>query len=233
MSSLARIFGVFVSPGRTFEDVAREPHFILCWCIQLAVGEGVALMMVQRVGIYAMARQAMSQSAAFTNASPELQQQMVARTASVMHYTTLFQPFLIVFFLLLFGWIFQGVANFLLGYEARYKQAMSMVSHAYLAQTLLALITMLVLWLNPGSYNLLNPLGTNVGFFLDKASTSPFLYALATHLDIFSLWIVILLGVGVAALGGRKGKFLPAFWSVFGLWLFYVLASSGLTAAFS
>ena len=233
MSSAARIFGVFGAPVKTFADIAREPHFILCWCVQVIVGIVVAYGMVSKVGIFAMARQALAQGSRLQALSPAMQQQILARTANIMRVTFYFQPLEIILLLLLLGWIFQGVGNFLLGQESRYKQTMSMVSHAYLPQTLLGLLYLIPVYTNSGNFNLTNPLGTNPAFFMDKAATPTFLYAICTHIDIFSIWIVLLLAVGLAQLSGRKGKFGNALAAVGGLWLLYVLVASGVAAAFA
>lgn len=233
MSSATRIFGVFGAPVKTFADIAREPHFILCWCVQIVAGVIVAYSMVSRVGIFALARQSLAQSTRLQGMSPAVQQQVLARTAGIMRVTFYFQPLAIILILLLMGWIFQGVANFLLGQESRYKQTLAMVSHAYLPQTLLGLLYLIPVYTNSGNFNLTNPLGTNPAFFMDKAATPAFLYALCTHIDIFSIWLVLLLAVGLAQLSGRKGKFGSALAAVGGLWVLYILVLSGVTAAFS
>lgn len=233
MSSAARIAGVFVSPVRTFTELARDPHFILAWCVQVVVSLGLDIVMVNKVGIFAMARQAMAQNSRLQSLSPAIQAQALSRTAAIMRVTFYVQPLGVIVVLLLLGWIFQGVANFLLGQESRYKQTLAMVSHAYLAQTLYGLLLLIPLLTNPGNFVLTNPLGTNPAFYLDKATTPAFLYALCTHLDIFSIWVVVLLAVGLAQLSGRKGKFGSALGAVGGLWLLYILVTSGISAAFA
>jgi len=235
MSSLARIFGTFAAPGPTFAEIAREPHFILCWCVQAIVGVGFAMMMLGKLGAYELARQALMQSPRASAMDPATLQTAIHNSAKVFQYTMYFSPVILIVFLLFLAWIFQGISNFLLGQEARYKQAVSMVSHAYLPQSLLALLAMLVLALmaDPTRFQFANPLGSNLGFFLDKSNTSAFLYAFGTHLDVFSLWTVVLLSLGLAKLGGRKGKFGSAFGATASLWLLYCLVTAGVTAAFS
>jgi len=235
MSSAARIVGVFVSPGRTFAEIARAPHVLLCWAVQMVVAFAAVTEMMQRVGLYSLARQSVMQNARTRALDPAALQAAISTTMKVLHVTLYLTPLFVVIGALFLGWIFQGIANFLLGQEARYKQTLSMVSHAYLTQTLLGLLTMLVLALmaDPTSYQLVNPIGTNLGFFLDKSATAPFLYALANHIDIFSIWTVFLLAVGLSKLSGRKDKFGSAFSAVGILWLLYVLVSSGFAAAFA
>jgi hypothetical protein len=234
MSSAARLIGVFVSPGQTFADIAAEPHFVLAWVVMAVAGLAFAYTLMHRVGAAALARQSLLQSARGRAMSPEQINAAVAASAKVFHVTFYAGPVTNILFLLLFGALFLGVANFLLGYEATYKQALAMTTHAYLVQTVNALLMLVVLLLmpNPANFQLTNPLGSNLGYFLNRSTTSPFVYALATRLDLFTFWTILLLAIGLSKLS-RKGKFAGAFWAVFSLWLFYALVISGITAAFA
>jgi hypothetical protein len=234
-SSAARILGVFASPGKTFAELAADPHFILCWCVQIVVGLLFAYELMTRVGAYALARQQLMLGTRTQSLSPEQLDKAIATAATVFKYSMWASPVIAIVFMLVMAAIMMGIANFVLGYETRYKQQVSMVSHAYLVQTLVGLLSVGVLALtaSPYSFQLNNPMGSNIGFFLDKSTTPAFLYQLATHLDIFSIWIVVLLALGLSKMGGKKGKFGSALAVVVSLWLLYVLVISGVSAAFA
>ncbi|MGH9475844.1 MAG: YIP1 family protein [Terriglobales bacterium] len=234
-SSFERLFTVFSSPGKTFEAIARDPHFILCWCVQIVVAAIFGALLIQRVGIYNMARQALAQNRATQVMPPASYQHALAISAIGMKISFYSAPLWQIVILLILAAVFLGLGNLLLGYEARYKQALGMVSYAYLAMTLYSLVVIAVIGLtaNPTSLQITNLVGTNLAFFMDKATTSPFLYALGTHLDIFAVWTVILLGVGLAKLGGKKGKVGGALSVVVVLWLLVILVFSGISTAFA
>ncbi len=234
MSSAGRLAGVFVSPGPTFADIAAAPHFVLAWCVMAVAGLAFAYTLLHRIGAEALARQSLLASARGRAMSPDQMNAAIAVSAKVFNVSFYAGPVINIAFLLLLGLIVLGIANFLLGYEANYKQALAVTTHAYLTQTLYALLVCLAAWLmpNPANFQLANPLGSNLGYFLDRSATSPFFYALATRLDLFTLWTIVLLAIGLSKLG-RKGKFAGAFWAVFSLWLFYALVVSGITAAFA
>ncbi|MGH9466995.1 MAG: YIP1 family protein [Terriglobales bacterium] len=234
-SSFTRLFSVFSSPGATFSELARDPHFILCWCVQVVVSLLVGFTMLHRVGVYALARQALAQRGATQALSGVQLQHALAAAAIGMRFTYYLAPIGTIVVSLIMAGIFLGLVNFVLGYEANYKQSVAVVSYAYLVQTLYWLLTIVVLWLmaNPASVTFTNPIGTNLGFFLDKNATSPFLYALATHMDVFAIWTVILLGIGLSKLGGKKGKVSAALGGVVVLWLLYIFVSSGVVALFA
>jgi hypothetical protein len=65
---------------------------------------------------------------------------------------------------------------------------------------------------------------TNPGFFLNPAETPRALLSLAGSFDIFSLWIIVLLGIGLSEAAGRKVKTTSVTLTLFGLWLAWVLA---------
>jgi len=235
MSSLARVMGVFSSPGETFADIAREPHFILAWCVQLVCAFAFASEVLHRVGAYQLAREQLMQSAR-TRALPAAQLQPILATTAKFEGVLLYIiPFLGLLVMLFLGWIFQGISNFLLGYEARYKASLSMVSHAFLVESLYWLLVTLVIAImpDPTSFQLTNPLSTNLAFFLDKATAPAFFYAFSLHLDLFSVWTLLLLAWGVAKLGGKKGKFGAALAATGSLWLLMCLITAGFAAAFS
>jgi hypothetical protein len=60
--------------------------------------------------------------------------------------------------------------------------------------------------------------------FMDPATANPLLYQLAGRFDLFTIWVTILLAVGVAVLGkvskGRAAIFGVLIWFVGGLYVF-------------
>jgi hypothetical protein len=56
---------------------------------------------------------------------------------------------------------------------------------------------------NPENFNLENPLGTNPAFYVDRSSVGA-VYPLLQTLDIFTIWMCVLLGMGFAVVGGKK-----------------------------
>lgn len=230
ISSAARLLTIFYSPGPTFEDIARAPHFVLCWIVQVIVGSGNAAYMLHRIGALAMARQAMMQGAAARTLDPATFEQRAQLTARVMHYSLYASPLSVPLVMLIFALIFLGVVNFLFGKEARFKQIVAVVSHAMLPLTLFALLSMAVLrFSDPANFLFTNAVGSNAAFYLDPATTSPALYALLAHLDLFAFWCVVLLALGMTKLG-RGLRFASMFGVTASLWLLFVLGAAGVAA---
>jgi hypothetical protein len=81
----------------------------------------------------------------------------------------------------------------------------------------------------PESFNNKNFAPTNLGAFLDPADTSKALYALATSLDVVTVWMLVLMSIGVAAVAGVKRS--AANSAVFGWWAIIVFFSVAAAAA--
>lgn len=228
ISSPLRLFSTFYAPGRTFEDIARAPHFILCWVVQALVASGTFLYEVRRMGVMTMAQQMLMQNAAGRALAPEQARQQVLALAKGIKIGVYVGPVTTVVVALVYAAIFLAAANFIFGKEARFKQAVAMVSHALLPLTLFWLIALVVLrFTDPANFYFSNPVGSNPAFFLDPATTSPGLYSLCSHLDLFAFWCVVLLSIGLTKIG-RGIKFRSAFSLTFGLWILCVLALAGL-----
>lgn len=71
----------------------------------------------------------------------------------------------------------------------------------------------------------------NIGYFLDAVSTPKWLYSLATSIDAFTIWMVLLLATGLSA-AARKISWATSFTWVMGSWALWVVIKMGWAAAF-
>jgi hypothetical protein len=84
----------------------------------------------------------------------------------------------------------------------------------------------------PEDFNLQNPLVFNPAAFMDQATTSKFLYSLASSFDLFRLWTLVLIAIGLKAAGGRQVSMGGAVTAVFLPWAIWVLGSASLAGVF-
>jgi hypothetical protein len=82
----------------------------------------------------------------------------------------------------------------------------------------------------PESFNIKNFAPTNLGAFLDPLDTNKALYSLATSVDLITIWMLVLLSIGLATVAGVKRK--SGYFAVFGWWAIVVLIGMGWAAAF-
>ncbi|MGH9378616.1 MAG: hypothetical protein ACRD1I_07445, partial [Terriglobia bacterium] len=103
-------------------------------------------------------------------------------------------------------------------------------AHANLAMLLAGILTLIMIFFgDPANMNPRNLAPTNIGFFLSSQSVGSALYSLATSVDLFSFWVLGLLGIGFSAATAGKVRPKSMFFAFFVLWLIYILLRAGLS----
>lgn len=86
--------------------------------------------------------------------------------------------------------------------KAELGQAMMVATYAMIPRVLEGIVNavqMLALPLDDIDSRFRITLG--IGRFLDPVTTNPLVYALLTRVDLFTLWVTVLLGIGIAVMG--------------------------------
>lgn len=225
MGEFSRITGVFFDPKKTFEDIAKRPSWIVPLVVIMIAALAVSMTMSQRIGWERIVRHGMEASSRAQQMTPEQREQGVAmgvKVASIMGYVgIIFVPVVYVIMaavLLLMGAILSA--------GVRFKQVFAVVCYASLTTLVSSALTIVVLFLkNPDEINVQNMLAFNPGAFMDPEK-SKFAYSLATSLDLFSFWVILLMAVGLKAAAGKKLTFGSALFAVVLPWAVYVLGKS-------
>ena len=110
------------------------------------------------------------------------------------------------------------------------KRMMAIVSYSCLPMLIQTALSMVVLFLkDPEEFDLQNPLMFNVGAFLSR-ETPAALRAVGSSIDFFSLWIMILIAIGVST-AARKISFGKALAAIMVPWALFVILKSMAAAA--
>jgi hypothetical protein len=225
-----RLLGIFISPGETLADVARKPGF---WAPLIAVvlaTVAVTETMLWKIGMERIVRISMEQSGRASSMSPDQMDQAVrqgARIGGIFAHLggVLGAPI----GLLIIAGLGLLIVNLIFGAQAKFKTVFSLVCYVDLVSLLGALMAVaVILFGDPDHFNPQNPVPANIGFFLNPREVSKPLYSLASSADIFTIWILILLGIGLSKATGGKVK--PSSISLVyaGFWMIWVLAKVGL-----
>ncbi len=95
-----------------------------------------------------------------------------------------------------------------------------------LIKSVLGMITLFA-GVDPDSFNVQNPVGTNIGYYLSQ-ETPKWLITLATSIDVFWFWTFILVGLGLAIVGKvKRSSGMTAIW---GWWLLLLIIRVGYSA---
>jgi hypothetical protein len=123
-----------------------------------------------------------------------------------------------------------GTINFVFGGKAKFGTVFAMWFFANLPANLKSLLGALVIFISntPETFNIKNFAPTNVGAFLPVMETNHAVYALASSLDIVSIWCMVLMSIGLAIVSGVKRS--SGYIAVFGWWAIIVLVGVGIAA---
>ncbi len=227
-SALARIPGVFFSPVRTFEAIARRPTWLAPVVLWLLASLAITAVIMPRLDFEKMTRERFEKSG--QTVSEEQLQSMVEqqkRFAPIFGY--LWAVISAVGIPLLVAVILWGAFR-AFGWDTTYKQSLGVTSHGFLPGVLGALLLMPLAArqerVDPDGLGDL--LRSNLGFL--AGPDAKVLHSLLGSIDIFSFWTIALLTVGLAAAAKiRRGQAAAV---IVVLWVLYVLGKAGFAAIF-
>jgi hypothetical protein len=141
-------------------------------------------------------------------------------------------PLLVLGGVALCSLVLWGTINFAFGGKAKFGSIYAVWMYASLPTIVKTLLGTAVIFtgIAPESFNIKNFAPTNAAAFLDPLETNKALYALASSLDVVTIWFLALLAIGVAAVAGVKRN--SGYIAVFGWWAVIVLIGVGWAAAF-
>lgn len=228
-SPLARVAGVFGSPGPTFESIARRPSWLLPIVISTVLSIAATAAIVPRMDFDTAVREA------FAKRGISASEERIERTVEVQkkfagffaYVWALFAGALVALVLATVFWIsFKAF-----GWDLAFRQSFGVTAHAllpYIGATMLLILFVTRLDLvNPADLGDLTH--ANLGFLVDRHA-NPVLNSIARSIDVFTLWVLALLVIGFAAAAKvprRKAAIL-----IVSLWGIYALGKAGWTAIF-
>lgn len=241
LGPMARLTGALFSPGETFEDVNRKPTWIAPIIIAIVTVVASTLFFQWRVNPdwdTIMRNQIKTQA---DRSNQSLTEEQMQQRVDVGKVIAKFSPLIAGIFTPIIYAILAGV--FALGMmfiqaKTTYKKILSVIAWSSAATAVVAtIVTMAALLVrDQESLHSIDPtqgtgiVPSNIGSFLPSDS-SAVLKALAGSIDIFTIWFLILLTIGFAAIAGsRKIKTSNTGRMVFGFWLVFVFCKIGWAA---
>jgi hypothetical protein len=234
LSPVARIFGVLFSPKKTFEDIVRKPSWIAPILVSTVLSIIAVVALNQRVNWREYITQQIEKSPRGAQLSADQKQQQAEVgakfTVAIVYVAGVIVP---VCFALVVGLVMMGAYNLLAGAGARFATSFAIVAHAGMVGIVSTPLFLLVLFLKPfGTIDPDNPVVTNLAALLPDDSAK-WLVALCKSFDIFTIWILILIAIGFAAVNPRKLKGAKPFIIAFSVWAVFVVCRVGWAFIFS
>lgn len=234
INHLGRLIGVLFSPGKTFSEIAARPSWIAPVAVFMLLSIVGSIIFVQRVDWRQVISQQIEKSPRASQLSAEQKEQQVetgAKFAPIFGYVGgLVAPPVILLLSCLVMW---GTYSLLGGVNTGFGTAFAITAHSYMTALVSTPIFLLVLFLKPsGTIDIDNPVATNIATFLPDESAK-WLVTLCKQFDIFTIWTLILLGIGFAAVNPKKLTTGKAIGIGFSVWLIYVVIRTGIAWVFS
>jgi Yip1 domain len=234
MSDAGRIPGVLFEPGKTFEDIARRPTYLVPMALLIATVLLMLALFAQHVGWERSIRHQFETNPRLAQMDPEQRQKamdMQIRFSGVGSYAGVLLGIPIVD--LIWAALLLGIVKGIMGAPVRFKQVFAVIAWTGIVGLISTALAIVVMFLkNPDDFNLQNPLVFNPGALMDPLTTSKFVYSLASSLDLFMIWSLVLMGIGLKAAGGKSLSTAGAMTAVFVPWVVLTLGKASLAGVF-
>jgi len=229
-----RVSNTFTAPSKTFADIAAgHRRWWLPFALMAIFSYLLFAAITVKIGWDQVAENTMRTNAKaeerLAQAPPEQRDKIVKMTQYTMEGAFIASPVVILIDDLVIALVLWGTINFVFSGKATFPSVFAVSMYAFLPSIVKALLGAAVAWFAaPESFNLTNFAPTSIGAFLSPADTNAAVYKLATALDITSIWCMVLLGMGLAAVA--KVKRSAGYAAVFGWWALIVLIGVGYAA---
>jgi hypothetical protein len=233
LSQAERVVDTFVAPSKTFTDIRRNTSWWLPFVLYLIVAAFFAFAVDKKIGFDAVAEQAVQQSQMaqdrMANLPADARAKAIHQQAVGTKYASYAGGIFFLIFALIGALLNWATINFGFGAKTTFGQNFALQMYASLPLMLKSLLGVAVVFAGVGTdnFNMQNPVGTNLGYYLGDAAH--WIKAAGTFFDLFGFWAMALSIIGLAIISGKsKGQ---AAIVVVGWWLVLLLVVTGFTAA--
>jgi len=233
MNEAQRLFGVIWEPKPVFQDLAARPRFWVPLILLTVLSIVYMATFSKVIGWETFMRHQFETNPRMQEIPPEKRQQAMEQSmkfGSVFGYAGATVGVAVAS--LVIAGVMLGLFNALAGADLTFRNVFSIVCYSSVPSVLATILSIVTMFLkNPEDFDLQNPLILNVGAFLDPSTVPKWLHSIATSLDLFSFWVMLLLALGfsVAARGVAFSKSLTL---VILAWAVWVLGKAGWTGLF-
>lgn len=235
LSEPQRIINTFVAPSKTFADIRRNASWWVPWLIGGILAAVSFALFFKKIDVEQFIREQIanspSQSQAFESLPKDQQNQRIAISVKITKITPYLAPIFSLVGGLIAAVILMATFNFIHEASVPFARSLAIFFYAglpYIITFGLSIIT-LSLASDMEGRNPRNLVATNPAYFMDSHSTSTFVYGMVGSLDIISIWVIVLMGIGFK-INSAKPKLSTgtAIGTVFCLYLVWRLIASSL-----
>jgi hypothetical protein len=229
----AAVAGVFMSPRETFPKIVEKRWWFAL--VPIVLGAILSLagswIFMNKVDMAQFVRDQIKQSKFSSQMSESQIEEAGDRAAQRPKWV---QPVIGVFVIPLMAVILAAIFWLVLlafGNEITFGRSFQATAWAFLPSLITGVIFLILLFVkDANAIDVQNPIATNLAAILGRDSMPKPLYALLSGLDVFKIWIIALLGIGLGAAG--RCRIRTALLSVTVLYAVWIALRMGLAAIF-
>jgi hypothetical protein len=235
LSQVERVVNTFVAPTVTFKDILRSTSWWLPFVLILVFSTASTYTIDRQVGFSRAAENQVHasprQEEQMSELTPQVRAAQMEKRAIGTRYFSYGLPIFLPLIFAIYSAILLGAFNFGLGARMTFGQVFAVSIYASLPYLIVSLLTILTVAFgnNAETFNLQNPVGTNLAYYLPDVA--PWLKALLAQFDLIKLWSLVLTVLGLKIVSRKSTGQTAAV--VVGWWLLITLISVAATAAFS
>ena len=231
LSQGARVISTFIAPSKTFTDLRRNASWWAPWLLISVVSIAFVWSMARQVGFEQISKNQIAHSSRadqFDKLPPDQQARRLQISSKIIAIFGYGSPALILFYFLIETLVLWATFKVGAGGETSFKAAYAIVMYSALPGIVGAILGIASLFagVNPEGFDINNPVGTNLAYYLDPETTGKFVRGMASSLDVLSIWTIVLIGIGFACTSKVKRSnaiIIVAVW-----YLVFKLVTSGL-----
>jgi hypothetical protein len=225
MNLIARFIGILTAPRATYEHVVARPKWLGMFLLTaVIIAIGAALPMTTEAGKQAAVDQQVSSMESFGMQVSDEQYAGMLKGTAILPYMTGGSVLVFSFVMaLIMAALFWAIFNAALGGDASYKQILAVLVHAGVVTAAGQLFT--------GPLNYFRGAvtsATNLSVLLPMLDETSFMGKLAGAIDLFVIWWLVVLSIGLAVLYRRRTQ--PIAYTLFGI---YAVIALGIAAFMS
>ena len=230
LSQVERVVDTFIAPSKTFTDILRNTSWWLPFLLLVVTSLVTTVVVEKQVGWERVAENQIHQNpkqeermAGLTDAQRAAQ---IRVTGVVYRYFSYGAFVLILIFVSMFALIYWASFNFGLGARTTFGQMFAVCMYASLPRLLTMLLSIVTLLFGGSAeaYDVRNPVGTNLAYFMPDAGAA--VKAALSFFDVIGLWQLALLVIGMAIVAKvSRGKAAAV---VVGWWVIGLIVSVGI-----
>jgi hypothetical protein len=235
LSEGARLIDTFIAPSKTFTDLRRNSSWWVPWLLISAFSLLFVYAMDRQIGFEQVTRNAIAQSSRaeqFDKLPADQKAKQMQISIAFTRYISYGTPVVVLIVYVIMAAVLLGTFKFGAGAEVKFGTSLAIVIYGSLPGIIGAILGTASVFagVDPEGFNVKNPVATNPAYFMDPTQNQ-FLYSMASALDVFAIWSIILIGIGFAC--NSKVKRSTAIAMVAGWFLLYKLVGAVFGAAFS